>query len=204
MGFPCCEGSSWQLPSPGTLLVATAGSLLHSAFTGGVSRLECHQRGCFGHLPQTEPSSLALSFIPKRDLTCSPRGVAVPALSHGLGTEVQQDLALLCPGLVPVLSLCAPLEASLGADVLVVPVPSELPRWLLLPGPWLLFLGKLPSPGGSRLPRLGCSFPVPCASLAKPPCSSQHHSGREGPLRSSPACESFMLCFPLGFWCLWP
>lgn len=143
MGFPCCEGSSWQLPSPGTLLVATAGSLLHSAFTGGASRLECHQRGCFGHLPQTEPSSLALSFIPKRDLTCSPRGVAVPALSHGLGTEVQQDLALLCPGLVPVLSLCAPLEASLGADVLVVPVPSELPRWLLLPGPWLLFLGKL-------------------------------------------------------------
>lgn len=153
-------------------LVPTAGSLLHLAFTGGVSRLECHQRGCFGHLPQTEPSSLALSFIPKRDLTCSPRGVAVPALSHGLGTEVQQDLALLCPGLVPLLSLCAPLEASLGADVLVVPVPSELPRWLLLPSPWLLFLGKLhllEAPGSPD-----CAVPSQCHVPAWPSPRAVH------------------------------
>lgn len=41
--------------------------------------------------------------------------VAVPALSHGLGTDVQQDLAL-CSPFGANLSFCAPLEASLGAD----------------------------------------------------------------------------------------
>lgn len=74
--------------------------------------------------------------------------------------------------------LCPP-EASLGA---AVPVGPGSPG--CLPGARLLFLGTL----RLFLPTHGFHSIVP--------------AGRD--LRSAPASESFLVCFPLAFWCLWP